>query len=306
MDSGTYMTEGVAPAEPAMRDAERSADLMAAEHITIIEPAKGWQLINFRELWRYRELLYFLTWRDVKVRYKQTLLGAAWAILQPVMMMVIFTIFFGRLAKLPAGNLPYPIFVFAGLLPWTFFASAIANSGNSVVGSERLITKIYFPRLAVPFASILAAIVDFVIAFAVLAVMIAYYKMRGSPIHLGSGLLIAPVIFAFIVLTATGVGTLLAALNVAYRDFRYVIPFLVQLWMFATPTIYMQPSAETGMRLTLFINPMAGFVAAFRACVLGGPMPYEQLGVCAAVSIAAFFFGCLYFRKVEDGFADVI
>ena len=306
MDSGTYMTEGVAPAGPAMRDVERSADPMASEHITIIEPAKGWQLINFRELWRYRELLYFLTWRDVKVRYKQTLLGAAWAILQPVMMMVIFTIFFGRLAKLPAGNLPYPIFVFAGLLPWTFFASAIANSGNSVVGSERLITKIYFPRLAVPFASILAAIVDFVIAFAVLAVMIAYYKMRGAPIHLGTGLLIAPVVFASIVLTATGVGTLLAALNVAYRDFRYVIPFLVQLWMFATPTIYMQPSAETGMRLTLFINPMAGFVAAFRSCVLGGPMPWEQLGVCAAVAITLFLVGCFYFRKVEDGFADII
>jgi lipopolysaccharide transport system permease protein len=306
MDSGTYISNVDAPASQSVPVSQ--ADMVTGDdqRLTLIVPAKGWQLINVKELWRYRELLYFLTWRDVKVRYKQTLLGAAWAILQPVMMMIIFTIFFGRLAKLPAGNLPYPIFVFAGLLPWTFFATSIANAGNSVVGSERLITKIYFPRLTVPFASVAAAVVDFCIAFGVLAVLVAYYKMRGSPIHLGSGLLFAPIIFAFIVLTATGVRTQLAALNVAYRDFRYDIPVLVQLWMFATPTKYMQPSADTGMRMTLFLNPMAGFVAAFRSAVLGGPMPYEQLGVCAAVSVAAFFFGCLYFRKVEDGFADVI
>src|SRR6266699_479109 len=207
------------------------------EHlVTIIRPSTGWQLINVRELYRYRDLLFFLTWRDVKVRYKQTLLGAAWAILQPLMMMVVFTIFFGRMAKVSTGNLPYPIFAFAGLLPWTFFATAIANAGNSVVGSERLVTKIYFPRLAVPFAAVGAAIVDFCIAFAMLAMMMAYYLMKGAPIHIGSALLMAPVIFALIVLAATGVGTLLAALNVAYRDFRYVIPFLVQLWLFATPT----------------------------------------------------------------------
>lgn len=242
--------------------------------ITTIDPPSGWQLINARELWRYRELLYFLTWRDVKVRYKQTLLGATWAILQPVMMMVVFTIFFARLAKVPAGNLPYPLFVFAGLLPWTFFATAIASAGNSVVGSERLITKIYFPRLAVPFAAVGAAVVDFLIAMAVLLAMTLYYSLKGAPIHPGPALLFAPAIFALIALAATGVGTLLAALNVAYRDFRYVIPFLIQLWMFATPTIYMQPaSADAGLRAAILVNPLAVLIAAFRAAVLGGPVP---------------------------------
>src|SRR5689334_11172695 len=180
--------------------------------VTVIEPPRGWQLINIRELWRYRELLFFLIWRDVKVRYKQTLLGAGWAILQPVMMMVVFTLFFGRLAKLPAGDLPYPLFVLAGLLPWTFFATAIANAANSVVGSERLITKIYFPRLAFPFAAVGAAVVDFVIALGVLGVMMLYYLMRGANIHFGPALLLTPLIFASIALAATGVGTLLAAL----------------------------------------------------------------------------------------------
>jgi lipopolysaccharide transport system permease protein len=275
--------------------------------ITVIAPARGWQLINVRELWRYRELLFFLTWRDVKVRYKQTLLGAAWAILQPVMMMVVFTIFFGRLAKLPAGDLPYPIFVFAGLLPWTFFATAIASAGNSVVGSERLITKIYFPRLAVPFAAVAAAMVDFAIAFGVLGVIMLYYLMKGANIHLGPGLLLTPVIFGLIALAATGVGTLLAALNVAYRDFRYVIPFLIQLWMFATPTIYMQPAAaDGGLGAAILINPMAGLVAAFRAATLGGPLPWGQLGGCVVVCVGLFLGGCFYFRKVEDNFADLI
>src|SRR6266436_418512 len=175
--------------------------------VTLIRPPSGWQLLNVRELWQFRDLLYFLAWRDVKVRYKQTVLGAAWAILQPGMMMVVFTIFFSRLGQVPSGDLPYPVFVFAGLLPWTFFATAIANAGNSVVGSERLVTKIYFPRLAVPFAAVGAAIVDFCIAFAMLAVMMAYYLMKGAPIHIGPALLMAPVIFVLIVLAATGVGT---------------------------------------------------------------------------------------------------
>jgi len=205
---------------------------------TIIEPARGWQLLNVRELWRFRELVYFLAWRDVKVRYKQTLLGAAWAVLQPAMMMVVFSIFFRRMAGVSSGDLPYPLFAFAGLLPWTFFASAITNAGNSVVTSERLITKIYFPRLAIPFASVTAAMMDFLIAMSLLVVLMIYYR---SELVLGPELLLLPVVFGLIALAALGIGTLLAALNVAYRDFRYVIPFLVQLWMFATPTIYMQP-----------------------------------------------------------------
>jgi lipopolysaccharide transport system permease protein len=310
MESTSYAPNAVdASDRPTLPAAGAVAPANSVEQsLTFIRPTSGWQLVNFQELWRYRELLFFLTWRDVKVRYKQTLLGAAWAILQPVMMMVVFTIFFGRMAKVPTGNLPYSLFVFAGLLPWTFFATAIANAGNSVVGSERLITKIYFPRLAIPFAAIGAAIVDFCMAVIVLAIMMGYYAMKGAPIHIGPGLLLVPVIFALIVLAAVGVGTLLAALNVAYRDFRYVLPFLVQLWLFATPTVYMQPTADSSarMQIALAINPLAGLIASFRAAALGGAIPWNHLAL-SAVSVAALFLvGCLYFRKVEDGFADII
>lgn len=314
---------------------------------TFIRPPQGWQLVNVRELWQYRELLYFLTWRDVKVRYKQTLLGAAWAILQPLLMMVVFSVFFGRLARVDSGGMPYPLFAFAGLLPWTFFATAIANAGNSVVGSERLITKIYFPRLAIPFASVGAAMVDFAVAFGMLFALMFYY-------HVSPGwnfLLAAPVMLLFL-LAALGVGTFLAALNVAYRDFRYVIPFLVQLWMFATPTVYMQPAVETPalesvagseasgvhqasdaeadslssqeraearandsakpapvpswIKHLLKLNPMTGLIAFFRAAVLGGPLPWQSLAYSSAGGAAAFVLGCLYFRRVEDSFADII
>jgi lipopolysaccharide transport system permease protein len=280
-----------------------ATEMTTAALVTRIHPAQGWQWINFAELWQFRELIGFLTWRDVKIRYKQTVLGAAWAILQPLLMMVVFTIFFGRMAGVSSGDLPYPLFAYTGLLPWTFFATAIAAAGNSVVGSERLITKIYFPRLAIPFAAVGAAVVDFVVAFGLLIVMMLYYRV--AP---GWGLLFVPAIFGLIVLAALGVGTLLAALNVAYRDFRYVIPFLVQLGMFATPTVYMQPKgALTGWAQVLFLlNPMTSLVAAFRAATLGGRMPWTQLGVAAAAAVAVFLIGCLYFRRVEDTFADII
>ena len=271
--------------------------------VTIIRPPSGWQLVNARELWQYRELLFFLTWRDVKVRYKQTALGAAWAILQPVMMMVVFTIFFGRMAHLPTGNLPYPVFVFAGLLPWTFFANAIANAGNSVVGSERLITKIYFPRLAVPFAAVGAALVDFAIAFGVLLVMLAWYRIMP-----GIQILLVPLLVLLLTLAALGVGTLLAALNVAYRDCKYMIPFMVQLWMFATPTVYMEPFSGPGTRtkFILLANPLASLIGTFRCAVVGRPIPWNHLALASAIILGLFVAGCLYFRKVEDSFADVI
>lgn len=271
---------------------------------TVIVPLAGWRAINWRELITSRELIYFLTWRDLKVRYKQTILGVAWAVLQPAMMMVVFSLFFGRVAAASAGDLPYPLFVLAGLLPWTFFATAITNAGNSVVGSERLITKIYFPRLAIPFASVAAAAVDFVISTGLLLVLMAYYRIPPGP-----SLLLAPVVAAVVALAALGVGTLLAALNVAYRDFRYVIPFLTQVWMFATPTVYLQKGGTPsgGLAQTvLTLNPMAGLVAAFRAAALGGRLPWAQLGIGAAVSAALFVAGCLYFRKVEGAFADII
>ncbi len=301
--------------------------------VTRIRPASGWQWINFAELWQYRELVYFLTWRDVKVRYKQTLLGAAWAILQPLLMMVIFTIFFGRLAGVPSGGFPYPLFAYAGLLPWTFFSTAIANAGNSVVGSERLVTKIYFPRLAIPFAAVGAAVADFVIAFGLLIAMMVYY--RAAP---GPGLLLVPAIFGAILLAGLGVGTLLAALNVAYRDFRYVIPFLVQIWMFATPSVYMEivvepaavasasvssattpaaapaasspaPAKRSGsglVRAALALNPMNGLISAFRASVLGGTIPWGKLAAAMTCAVLVFVGGCIYFRRVEDSFADII
>jgi lipopolysaccharide transport system permease protein len=260
-------------------------------------------MLNVRELWRYRELLLFLIWRDVKVRYKQTVLGAAWAVLQPLMMMVVFTIFFSRVAGLPSGDFPYPLFAFAGLLPWTFFATSIATAGTSVVVSERLITKVYFPRLAIPFAAVGAAVVDFAIAFAMLLVLMLCYGALPGP-----GLLLAPLIFAVIVVAALGVGTLLAALNVAYRDFRYVIPFLVQVWMFATPTVYMQLNQGNNDLLhTLVVcNPMTGLIANFRAACLGGPIDWVQLGITSACVLVVFLIGCLYFRRVEDNFADII
>ena len=300
IEEAMQATAEAAPATIAAAATEAAPALV----VTRIRPAQGWQGINFGELWQYRELIYFLTWRDVKVRYKQTALGAAWAVLQPLMMMVVFTIFFGRMAGISSGELPYPLFAYAGLLPWTFFATSIAAAGQSVVGSERMITKIYFPRLAVPFAAVGAAVADFVIAFGLLIGMMVYYRIAPGP-----GLLLVPVIFAAILLAALGIGTVLAALNVAYRDFRYVIPFLVQLWMFATPTVYMQPKGESGgwVRLLLTLNPMTSLIAAFRASALGGPIPpWSQLGIATAAVVLVFLLGCLYFRRVEDGFADII
>jgi lipopolysaccharide transport system permease protein len=273
--------------------------------VTLLEPPHGWQGLNLREIWRFRDLLYFLIWRDVKVRYKQTVLGAAWAVLQPLLMMIVFTLFFSRLAGVSSGDMPYPVFAFAGLLPWTFFATAIAAAGNSVVGSERLITKVYFPRLAVPFAAVGAAVADFAVACVLLVGLMAWWGIAPD-----LGLLVAPFVFAMIFLAAVGVGTLLAALNVAYRDFRYVIPFLVQLWMFATPTVYMQPATDATsgglVQALLWLNPMTGLIAAFRASVLGTPIPWAALALSSAAVLGVCLLGCYYFRKMEDSFADII
>jgi lipopolysaccharide transport system permease protein len=320
------------PTAPTVDEASTSATTASNSVVTRIRPAQGWQWINFGELWQFRELLFFLTWRDVKVRYKQTALGVAWAVLQPLLMMIIFTIFFGRMAGVPSNGLPYPLFVYAGLVPWTFFATAIAAAGNSVVGSERLITKVYFPRLGVPFAAVGAAVIDAVIAFGLLIAMMVYYGI--SP---GWGVLLVPVVSAAIMLTALGVGTLLAALNVAYRDFRYVIPFLVQIWMFATPSVYMEingqppieashsvPSSRSGaatplgtaptdkrplspaLRTTLALNPMTGLITTFRAAALDGSISWQKLTAGSTCALLAFLFGCAYFRRVEDSFADIV
>ncbi len=271
--------------------------------VTVIERHRGWRVVDLGELWRYRELLFFLTWRDVKVRYKQTVLGAAWAVLQPLATMLVFTLFLGPLAAAPAADCPYPLFVFAGLIPWTFFATAVGAASQSVVGSQNLVTKVYFPRLIIPMGAVGAALVDLVIAGGVLLVLMAYYGV--AP---GWGLALVPLIGLGLVVAALGVGTLLAALTVAYRDVRHAVPFLVQLWMFATPTIYVQAEAAIGPRWRplLPLNPAYGLIANFRRAVLGGPIDWPALGLSGGVGLALLLAGCLYFRRVERGFADII
>lgn len=275
----------------------------AGEHITSIAPSRGWQSVNLAELWKFRGLVYFLIWRDIKVKYKQTLLGAAWAVLQPAAMMVVFTLFFSKVARVPSGDLPYPLFSYAGLLPWTFFATALTSAGNSVVASERLVTKIYFPRLAIPLAAVGAATVDFLIAFGLLVVLMLWYGVMPGPMMLTLPLVVLPIFVC-----AMGVGALLSALTVRYRDFRYVVPFMVQLWLFATPSVYMQIPADAGgwIRTLAAINPMTALVGAFRAAVLGGQFHLPQFVVACGISGGLLLVGCLYFRRIEDVFADTI
>lgn len=300
----TSPTAGAEPGDPTAAPPPEAAEPAgAASHRTVIEPPSGWQLVDVGELWRFRELLFFLIWRDVKVRYKQAVLGVAWAVLQPATLMVVFSVFLGRLGGLSGGDTPYPLFVLTGLIAWTFFATAVTQAANSVVGSERLITKIYFPRLAVPFAAVGAAVFDFLISLGLLVVvMVAYGVVPGWE------LLLVPFVFGILLLAAAGLGTLLAALTVAYRDFRFVTPFLIQVGMYATPTIYTLIPADPpeGLRLWLMLNPLAAPIAAFRACLVGGPIPWGGLAISAVAAAALFVLGCLYFRKVEDEFADKI
>jgi lipopolysaccharide transport system permease protein len=267
--------------------------------LTVIEPRPGWQVVNFREIWQYRELLYFLVWRDIKVRYKQTVLGVLWALIQPLATMAAFTFFLGQ-AQGVVGELDYPysLFVFAGLLPWMFFAGAVASAGQSVVGNQNLVTKVYFPRLIIPLSAIGVGLLDFFIGFGVLLTLMAIHGVWP-----GLNFLWAPVLLVLLMMAALGVGILLSALTVAYRDFRFIVPFLVQLWMFATPSIYMQ--AERA-REWLPLNPAYGLIVNFRQAVLGGPMDYYALGLSAAVSAVLLVLGCSYFRRVERNFADII
>lgn len=268
---------------------------------TRIGPPTGWKALDFVELWRYRELLLVLTERDIKVRYKQTALGFAWAVIQPVMMMVVLSIFFGGLARMPSDGLPYPVFVYAGLLPWTFFANAVGNSANSVVASANLVNKVYFPRLVVPLSAAGSALVDFAIATAILLAMMAWYGVGWS-----ANLLYAPLLVAGIVFIALGVGIALSALTVAYRDFRYVVPFMIQFWMFATPVVYPTSLVPETWRWLMFLNPMAGFIEGFRSVFLGRPFAWDAIAMSLAVALVIFAAGVSYFEKVERRFADII
>jgi len=267
----------------------------------IIEPTRSWLSLKLRDIWQYRELLYFLTWRDVKVRYKQTVIGFLWAIIQPFLKMVVFSVIFGSLAKMDSEGFPYPIFLYAGLLPWQFFASAVSRSGESVVGSANLIKKVYFPRLIIPIASVGACLVDFAISFIILIVLMFYYSI----IPTLSIFMVLPLVLATI-FTALGVGMFISALNVAYRDFRYIVPFFVQIWMFLTPVVYSTGIIPENWRWLILLNPMTGIVDAYRSAILGKSFEWGNLGISTIIAVIVFLFGLIYFRKTERYFADIV
>ncbi|MGH9842043.1 MAG: ABC transporter permease [Blastocatellia bacterium] len=270
----------------------------------MIEPT-GVSSLDLGDLWRYRELFYFLTWRDVKIRYKQTMLGAAWAILQPLFNMLLFTLVFGKAAKMPSDGIPYPLFAFAGLLPWTFFSNAIGSAGNSLVGSSHLITKVYFPRLIIPASAVLAGLVDFAFAFVMMAALLIWYQ-----VPLTWNVLMLPVLVFLTSVLAFGVGMLLSALNVRYRDIRYVIPFLVTFWMFATPIIYPTSIFAEPVRRLFALNPMAALVEAYRVALLGGVngarFDWASLGLSVLITFALLLIAFYHFRRTERVFADIV
>jgi len=274
---------------------------LPAEPLVVIQPSNRLSLLSFKDIWAYRELLFFLTWRDVKVRYKQTALGAAWAILQPLFMMIIFTIFFGRLAGVASAGIPYPLFALAGLVPWTFFANAITASGNSLVGSANLITKVYFPRLIVPAAAMLAGLVDFLLAFMMLVLLMFYYRVT-----LTLQILFLPVLILLTALFSLGVGTWMSALNVKYRDVRFALPFLIQLWLFVSSVILPSTSVPQKWRWLLMLNPMSGIIEGYRAALFGLPFDWPALGVASALTIVVLLYAIYAFGRVERSFADII
>jgi len=283
-------------------DAQPSSAVNDPTSTIVIRPSTGWAPLHLRELWEYRELLYFLTWRDIKVRYKQTALGATWAVLQPLLTMVVFSVFFGRLAKVPSDGLPYPIFAYCGLVPWTYFATALSQSANSLVDHGRLITKVYFPRLLVPAASVIAGLVDLGIALVVLVGMLLFYGVAPGP-----AVVTLPLFIILAAATALAVGLWLSALNVQYRDVRYTLQFLIQFWLFATPVAYPSSLVPQRWRILYGLNPMTGVVEGFRWALLGkGEAPGALLAVSVLTVAAALIGGLFYFRRMERAFADTV
>jgi len=270
--------------------------------VIVIRPSSGWISLKLKEVWNYRELLYFLVWRDIKVRYKQTALGAAWAIIQPFFSMVIFSLFFGKLAKMPSDGIPYPIFAYTALVPWTFFANGLSQSSNSLVDSANLIRKVYFPRLTIPIANVLSGLVDFGLAFIVLIGLMLYYGVVPS-----ARIIWLPVFLLLALVTALAVGLWLSVLNVEYRDVRYTLPFLTQFWMFATPIVYPSSLLKEPWRTVYGLNPMVGVVEGFRWALLGTKnSPGPMIAVSAVASLALLVGGAFYFRRMEKTFADVV
>ncbi len=271
------------------------------EPILIIENRRKWTGLELRDLWAHRDLFYFLIWRDVKVRYKQTALGALWAIIQPLLTMVVFTLLFGRLARVPSDGEPYAIFSYAGLLPWNFFSTAVTTSSNSLVGNAHLITKVYFPRLVIPGAAVGAALVDFAIAALILFAMMPWY---GVAIH--ASLLMIPLLAGLTMVVAAGVGMWMSALNVKYRDIRYALPFMVQIWMFLTPVIYPVSMIPQRWRWVLLLNPLTGIIEGFRSAIFGRAFDWSALATSAVMAVAILGYATYAFRRMERQFADVI
>ncbi len=283
-----------------------SADFELAVDLALptlrIAPPRGWIDLDLAELWASRELLYFFVWRDIKIRYKQTAIGAAWAVIQPFMTMVVFSLFFGALAKMPSHGLPYPVFYYSALLPWMYFAGALQNATNVVVEQQQVITKVYFPRLVLPLSAVVSGLVDFGIGFAVFLGMMAYYRMAPGP-----AVLLVPCFLLMAVLTALGVGLWLSALNAIYRDVRYVVPFLVQFWLFASPVAYPSSLIPERWRWLYGLNPMAGVIEGFRWALTGqGQPPGALLLVSAAMVLLLVGGGAAYFQKMEGTIADVV
>lgn len=269
--------------------------------VVVLEPRHGWRNLGLREVWAHRELLYFFTWRDLKVRYKQTVFGALWAVMQPVLLMLVFSASLGRLPNIGPAGIPYPLFAMAGLVPWTLFASSLAGASNSLVSGEAIITKVYFPRLLLPFSSVGSFLLDFVISLGALAVVMLYFGAVPS-----LSIVWLPVLTLMALVTALGVGTFLAAVNVRYRDVKYVVPFLVQVWMFASPVVYTSTLIPTEWHVLYALNPMSGVLEGFRWALTGGPRPDDLIFISAAASLLVLLGSLIYFRRVERTFADVI
>ena len=277
------------------------ADVADDRPTFVIQPTRGFTRIDFAELWHFRDLLYFLTWREISVRYKQTALGVAWAVIQPLATMFVFTVFLGRLAKMPSDGIPYPIFSYLGLLPWTYFANAVTRSGASLVGNSNLLSKVYFPRLLIPMSGTLSALADFAIAFGILILLMLWYGI--TPAASAWVLLPLSVLMTF---AAFGVGMFFAALNVRYRDVQHAIPFLMQIWMYATPVVYPSSVVPGKWKLVFALNPLAGLIEAYRAAMLGRPIDWASLGVSSVVIVATVAFGLWQFRRLEREFADIV
>ena len=280
-------------------------DMSGEAPVIIIRPSRGWVSLDLRDVWEYRELLYFLVWRNIRVRYKQTVLGATWAVLQPFLTMVVFSVFFGRLANIPSDGFPYPVFSYAALLPWQLFARAVTDCSNSLVANQRLITKVYFPRLAIPISAVLGGLVDFGIAFLVLLGMMFYYRDR---VVITAAVWTLPLFILLTMATALAVGLWLSALNVQYRDVRHMVPFIIQLWFYATPIVYSSSLVPEGFRALYGLNPMVGVVEGFRWALLGSQAwGTRTLVVVSTLAVAVLLFGGLvYFRRTERIFADVV